>query len=102
MADLDMYNNIDNILIRGEFMPKIMPSSDLRNKYNEVSDFCRRYAEPVYITKNGEGDLAVMSIAHYEQLAARIELYSDIVEGMKDIEECRTVSIDQAFKMLKK
>ena len=43
-------------------MPSIRPSSDLRNNYNEISEFCHRYNEPVYITKNGAGDLAVMSI----------------------------------------
>ncbi|NEW07626.1 antitoxin PHD [Paenibacillus sp. SYP-B3998] len=40
-------------------MPTIRPSSDLRNKYNEISEFCNKYDEPVYITKNGQGDLAV-------------------------------------------
>ena len=43
-------------------MPNIRPSSDLRNKYNEISEFCHKYSEPVFITKNGYGDLAVMSI----------------------------------------
>ena len=41
-------------------MPSIRPSSDLRNKYVEISQFCHEYNEPVYITKNGKGDLAVM------------------------------------------
>ena len=40
-------------------MPIIRPSSDLRNKYNEISDFCHKYQEPVFITKNGTGDLPV-------------------------------------------
>jgi prevent-host-death family protein len=83
-------------------MPKIMPSSDLRNKYNEVSEFCREYSEPVYITKNGEGDLAVLSIGYYEELSARIKLYHDIIEGLKDIDDGKTISIDEAFKILKK
>ena len=43
-------------------MPKITSSADLRNKYNEISSFCHTYNEPVFITKNGKGDLAVMSI----------------------------------------
>ncbi len=37
-------------------MVTIRPSSDLRNKYNEISDFCNRYNEPVFITKNGTGE----------------------------------------------
>ena len=47
-------------------MPKIRSSADLRNNYNEISTFCHDYAEPVFITKNGKGDLAVMSIETYE------------------------------------
>ena len=40
-------------------MTNIRPSSDLRNKYNEISEFCHKYQEPVFITKNGTGDLVV-------------------------------------------
>ena len=39
-------------------MPEIRPSSDLRNNYNEISAFCHDNGEPVYITKNGKGDLS--------------------------------------------
>ena len=39
-------------------MPMIIPSSDLRNRYNEISEFCREHAEPVYLTRNCRGDLA--------------------------------------------
>ena len=49
-------------------MPTIRPCADLRNSYNEISEFCHEYSEPVFITKNGKGDLAVMSIEVYEQL----------------------------------
>ena len=49
-------------------MPAIRPSADLRNSYNEISEFCHTYTEPVFITKNGQGDLAVMSIETYELL----------------------------------
>ena len=43
-------------------MPTIRPSVDLRNKYNEISEFCHEYSESIYITRNGKADLAVMSI----------------------------------------
>ena len=52
-------------------MPKIRSSADLRNNYNDISTFCHTYAEPVFIPKNGKGDLAVMSIETYEDLAGR-------------------------------
>ena len=55
-------------------MPAIKSSADLRNNYNEISTFCHNYPEPVFITKNGKGDLAVMSIEAYEGLTSRFEL----------------------------
>jgi prevent-host-death family protein len=64
-------------------MPTIRPSADLRNNYNEISEFCHKYTEPVFITKNGQGDLAVMSIETYELLAGKLELYRLLDEGMK-------------------
>ena len=63
-------------------MPTIRPSADLRNNYNEISELCHEYSEPVFITKNGTGDLAVMSIETYELLAGKLELYSLINEGL--------------------
>ena len=49
-------------------MPKIRSSADLRNNYNEISTFCHDYAEPVFITKNGYGDLVLMSMETYEDM----------------------------------
>ena len=63
-------------------MPTIRPSAYLRNNYNEISDFCRSKMEPVFITKNGHGDLAVMSIEAYEKFCGRYELYHLLDEAM--------------------
>ena len=65
-------------------MPNIRPSADLRNNYNEISAFCHEYSEPVFITKNGKGDLAVMSIEVYEQLKGKLELYHLLEQGLED------------------
>ena len=70
-------------------MPSIRPSSDLRNNYNEISKFCNEFNEPVYITKNGKGDLAVMSIETYERLVGKFELYKLLEEGMESMEKKR-------------
>jgi prevent-host-death family protein len=64
-------------------MPVIRPSSDLRNKYNEISEFCQQYTEPLFITKNGKGDLVVMSIETYELLTGKKELYNLLDEGLR-------------------
>lgn len=44
----------------------IKPSTALRNEYNTISDLCKEKQEPVFLTKNGEGDLVVMSIEAYQ------------------------------------
>ena len=78
-------------------MPIIRPSSDLRNKYNEISTICHESNCPVYITKNGAGDLAVMSIELYEHLVERFEIYAKIEKGFKDIEEGRGKNAKEVF-----
>lgn len=49
-------------------MPQIRPITDLRHT-NEISDACHSVQEPIFITKNGYGDLVIMSIETYEQIA---------------------------------
>ena len=66
-------------------MPNIRPISDLRNNSNEISEFCHTQREPVFITKNGVGDLVVMSIEAYEQQKTLIELYAKLAESEAEI-----------------
>ena len=66
-------------------MPVIRPSSDLRNKYNEISEFCNKNNEPVFITKNGSGDLVIMSNAQYDQLCRIYEILRMLDEGLRDL-----------------
>ena len=70
-------------------MPTIKSSSDLRNKYHEISAFCHQNREPVFITKNGQGDLAVMSMETYEMMAGKLELYRLLDEGEEAIRQGR-------------
>ena len=64
-------------------MPSIRPSADLVSNYNEISEFCHRYSEPVFITKDGKGDLAVLSIDAYERLCGRLELSRLLKDGLE-------------------
>ncbi|MCL2094784.1 type II toxin-antitoxin system prevent-host-death family antitoxin [Candidatus Saccharibacteria bacterium] len=73
----------------------IRPSADLRNNYNEISRICNEHNEPVFITKNGHGDLAVMSIDLYNRLAGRHDLYRLIDEGLSDLENGRSQPFDE-------
>ena len=78
-------------------MPTIKSSADLRNGYNEISTFCHTYNEPVFITKNGKGDLAVMSIETYETLIGKFELYGLIKDGLDDVAAGRTRPVSEAM-----
>jgi len=80
-------------------MAYIRPCADLRNKYNEISKICHETREPIYITKNGNSDLVVVSNEVYEQMNSEInekkieklvsehfeKRFSSIEEFQKDI-----------------
>ena len=83
-------------------MPVIRKSADLRNKYGEISDFCNNNREPIFITKNGHGDLAVMSIQIYEEMVGKIELYKSLQLGMNQIKNGETISKEKVFKKINK
>lgn len=59
---------------------EIKSSTSLRNQYNEISDYCRKSGEPVYLTKNGDGDLVVMSIEAFEKKQKELALKEKILE----------------------
>ena len=83
-------------------MAKIMPSSDLRNKYNEISNFCNTYNEPVFITKNGSGDLVLMSNSAYEELSGRRELHRQLDEGLTALKAGSGRPAREVFTEIKK
>lgn len=82
-------------------MPVIKSSAELRNNYNEISTFCHTYPEPVFITKNGKGDLAVMSIEAYEEMTSRFELYGLIKEGLDNIAEGNIRPFSEAMSSIR-
>ena len=82
-------------------MPTIRSSADLRNGYNDISTFCHTYNEPVFITKNGKGDLAVLSIEAYETLVGKSELYGLIKEGLDDIASGNTRPFSDAMSEIR-
>lgn len=78
-------------------MATIRPSSDLRNKYNEISEFCNKYNEPVFITKNGKGDLVILSNAEYERLNGKYELCRLLDEGLASMKKGTGRSAEEVF-----
>ena len=74
----------------------IQPSAAIRQRYNEISELCRKTSEPVYLTKNGEGDLVVMDIESF----TRREKMLDLREKLLNVERARlmgakTYSVDE-------
>ena len=65
-------------------MPQIRPITDLRNT-SEISDACHARREPVFITKNGHGDLVVMSIETYEEMLDCIATDKAIADAEQEI-----------------
>lgn len=61
-------------------MPQIIPIRDLRDT-TKISELCNATNEPIFVTKNGYGDMVVMSMATYEQRLAQIDMCSKIMEG---------------------
>jgi len=83
-------------------MPAIRKSADLRNNNNEISEFCHNYREPIFITKNGQGDLAVMGIEAFEEMNGRLELYQKILIGLSQIKNGETIPEEKMMSKIKK
>jgi len=81
-------------------MPAIRNSADLQNNYGEISTFCHEYREPVFLTKDGEGDLAVMSIETYEEITGKRELYRLLEDGINDIKNGNVLTEEEMDKSI--
>jgi len=82
-------------------MPQIRPISELRNT-NEISELCHQINEPVFITKNGYGDLVVMSMEHYERSQAMTGLYHKLGEAEASVANGeRLLDADEVFGALR-
>ena len=62
----------------------IRPSAAIRQYYNEIADLCRKTAEPIFLTKNGEGDLVVMDIETYNRREKMIQLREELLSIEED------------------
>ena len=83
-------------------MPLIRPISDLRNRAAEISELCHSEDQPVFITRNGKGDMVVMSQAHYERLQSMIELYQKLGEAeVLDASGERGITHEKLMKRLR-
>jgi len=81
----------------------IKPSAAIRNNYNEISTMCKTSGEPVYLTKNGEGDLVVMDIAAFSRRESTLRLRENLIIAEEDrLAGKKCISIDDLDDMMKK
>jgi prevent-host-death family protein len=78
-------------------MPQIRPITDLRNT-NEISEKCHAKQEPIFITKNGYGDLVIMSIETYEAMIENVNIDLAIAEAESEY-KLNGVTIDGKVEM---
>lgn len=79
----------------------IRPSAAIRQGYNDIANLCRETSEPVYLTKNGEGDLVVMDIESFERREKMLSLREKLISVEEDRLAGRTgVSLDAFSAML--
>ena len=81
-------------------MPQIIPIKDLKDT-SSISELCHRTDEPVFVTKNGYGDMVLMSMELYESTRRRLEMYGDILLSEEQIGQGRTKDARQALSSLR-
>ena len=81
----------------------IKPSAAIRKNYNEISKLCKESGEPVYLTKNGEGDLVVMDITAFSRRESMLRLRETLVAVEEDrLAGKKGFSIDDVDEIMKK
>ena len=80
----------------------IKPSTALRNEYNSISDLCKERQEPVFLTKNGEGDLVVMSIDAYKFREEMLDLREKLLSAEANrLSGAKTYSVSEVSEKLR-
>ena len=81
-------------------MPQIIPIRDLKDT-NKISERCRASKEPIFITKNGYGDMVIMSMETYEERIAMQEVYSKLAVAEEQIKAGQMMTAEDCTKGLK-
>ena len=80
---------------------KIRPSAAIRQNYNEIAEFCKTTGEPIYLTKNGEGDLVVMDIESFNRREKMLSLREKLLDIERDrLAGARYGSVDELDQAL--
>ena len=81
-------------------MPQIIPIKDLKNT-SDISDLCHTSQEPIFITKNGYGDMVIMSMETYEEKMALLDVYEKLMVAEEDCKYGYTVDAKESLKKLR-
>ncbi|MDD4665107.1 MAG: type II toxin-antitoxin system prevent-host-death family antitoxin [Clostridia bacterium] len=82
-------------------MPKIIPIRDLKNT-SEISQMCKEETEPIYVTKNGYGDMVIMSMKMYEEKMFMLDVYNKLIASEEQITEGKILDGDNSLKSIRK
>lgn len=80
----------------------IRPSAAIRQNYNEIAEMCRKTEEPIFLTKNGEGDLVVMDIETYNRREKMLKLREELLAVEEDrANGVKDYTIDEVAEMMR-
>jgi len=71
-------------LLQGADIMQIKPSASIRQNYNKIADLCKSSGEPVFLTKNGEGDLVVLDIETFTRREKMLKLREELLAVEED------------------
>ena len=80
----------------------IKPSAAIRKNYNEISALCKQTKEPVYLTKNGEGDLVVMDLETFARRESMLKLREILLQSEADIQNNRVRTVAEVASDMKR
>ena len=81
-------------------MPRIIPIRDLKDTA-AISQMCNESNEPIYITKNGYGDMVIMSMKAYEEKMYLLDVYAKLADAEEEVRTCQVTEARQALKALR-
>ena len=102
MKVLLVWYNYSTIIPRGELktMTQIIPIRDLKNT-SEISQMCKESDEPIYITKNGYGDMVIMSMEVYKEKMFMLDVYDKLLAAEEEIKSGKTLDADSSIKSIR-
>ncbi|WP_371367807.1 hypothetical protein SRRS_16110 [Sporomusa rhizae] len=81
-------------------MPQIIPIRDLKNT-SEISQMCHASKEPIFVTKNGYGDMVIMSMKMYEEKLFMLDVYSKLIAAEEQLAEGKVLDGDTSLKSIR-